>query len=145
MSHVFPRHCHAQLPTAVRGEGIWLIDSEGRRYLDGSGGAAVSCLGHGDVEVTEAIKAQLDKLAFAHTGFLTSEPAEALADLLIAHAPGELDRVYFVSGGSEATEAAIKLARQYWVEKGQPERSRLIARRQSYHGNTIGAPVCRRQ
>lgn len=139
MSHVFPRHCHAQLPTAVGGEGIWLIDSEGRRYLDGSGGAAVSCLGHGDAEVTEAIKAQLDKLAFAHTGFLTSEPAEALADLLIAHAPGELDRVYFVSGGSEATEAAIKLARQYWVEKGQPERSRLIARRQSYHGNTIGA------
>lgn len=139
MSHVFPRHCHAQLPTAVGGEGIWLIDSEGRRYLDGSGGAAVSCLGHGDAEVTEAIKAQLDKLAFAHTGFLTSEPAEALADLLIAYAPGELDRVYFVSGGSEATEAAIKLARQYWVEKGQPERSRLIARRQSYHGNTIGA------
>lgn len=139
MSHVFPRHCHAQLPTAVGGEGVWLIDSDGKRYLDGSGGAAVSCLGHGDAEVTAAIKAQLDKLAFAHTGFLTSEPAEALADLLIAHAPGDLDRVYFVSGGSEATEAAIKLTRQYWVEKGQPQRSRLIARRQSYHGNTIGA------
>lgn len=139
MSHVFPRNCHAQLPTAVAGEGVWLIDSEGRRYLDGSGGAAVSCLGHGDKEVTEAVKAQLDKLAFAHTGFLTSEPAEALADLLVAHAPGDLDRVYFVSGGSEATESAIKLARQYWVEKGQPERARLIARRQSYHGNTIGA------
>lgn len=139
MSHVFPRNCHVQPPVAVGGEGVWLIDSEGRRYLDGSGGAAVSCLGHGDEQVTEAIKAQLDKLAFAHTGFLTSEPAEALADLLIAHAPGDLDRVYFVSGGSEAIEAAIKLARQYWVEKGQPQRSRLIARRQSYHGNTIGA------
>ncbi|MDP5307870.1 aspartate aminotransferase family protein [Paracoccus spongiarum] len=139
MSHVFPRHCHVQLPTAVGGEGVWLIDSDGKRYLDGSGGAAVSCLGHGDAEVTGAIKAQLDRLAFAHTGFLTSEPAEALADLLIRHAPGDLDRVYFVSGGSEATEAAIKLARQYWVEKGQPQRSRLIARRQSYHGNTIGA------
>ncbi|RMC33696.1 aspartate aminotransferase family protein [Paracoccus alkanivorans] len=139
MSHVFPRNCHVQPPVAIGGEGVWLIDSEGRRYLDGSGGAAVSCLGHGDRQVTEAIKAQLDKLAFAHTGFLTSEPAEALADLLIAHTPGELERVYFVSGGSEATEAAIKLARQYWVEKGQPQRSRLIARRQSYHGNTIGA------
>ncbi|RNF34525.1 aspartate aminotransferase family protein [Paracoccus methylarcula] len=139
MSHVFPRNCHVQPPVATGGEGVWLIDSEGRRYLDGSGGAAVSCLGHGDRQVTEAIKAQLDKLAFAHTGFLTSEPAEALADLLIAHAPDDLDRVYFVSGGSEATEAAIKLARQYWVEKGQPQRSRLIARQQSYHGNTIGA------
>lgn len=139
MSHVFPRNCHVQPPTAVGGEGVWLIDSDGRRYLDGSGGAAVSCLGHGDPQVTEAIKAQLDKLAFAHTGFLTSEPAEALADLLIQHAPGDLERVYFVSGGSEATEAAIKLARQYWVEKGEPQRSRLIARRQSYHGNTIGA------
>ena len=139
MSHIFARHCHSVPPTAVGGEGCYLIDSTGKRYLDGSGGAAVSCLGHGDSAVTEAIKAQLDKLAFAHTGFLTSEPAEALADLLIEHAPGDLDRVYLVSGGSEATEAAIKLARQYWVEKGEPQRSRLIARKQSYHGNTIGA------
>jgi adenosylmethionine-8-amino-7-oxononanoate aminotransferase len=139
MSHVFPRHSKLNPPTAVGGEGCYLIDSAGKRYLDGSGGAAVSCLGHGDAEVTEAIKAQLDRLAFAHTGFFTSEPAEALADLLIANAPGDLDRVYFVSGGSEATEAAIKLARQYWVEKGEPRRGRLIARKQSYHGNTIGA------
>ena len=139
MSHVFPRHSRQTLPTAVGGEGCYLIDKSGKRYLDGSGGAAVSCLGHGDAEVTAAIKAQLDKVAFAHTGFFTSEPAEALADLLIANAPGSLDRVYFVSGGSEATEAAIKLARQYWVEKGEPQRGRLIARKQSYHGNTIGA------
>ena len=139
MSHIFPRHTKSAPPVAVGGEGCYLIDSTGKRYLDGSGGAAVSCLGHGDRAVTEAIKAQLDKLAFAHTGFLTSEPAEALADLLIAHAPGRLDRVYLVSGGSEATEAAIKLARQYWVEKGEPQRARLIARKQSYHGNTIGA------
>ena len=139
MSHIFPRHTKSAPPVAVGGEGCYLIDSTGKRYLDGSGGAAVSCLGHGDRAVTEAIKAQLDKLAFAHTGFLTSEPAEALADLLIAHAPGRLDRVYLVSGGSEATEAAIKLARQYWVEKGEPQRGRLIARKQSYHGNTIGA------
>ena len=139
MSHVFPRHCRTQPPTAVGGEGCYLIDSDGKRYLDGSGGAAVSCLGHGDAAVTAAIKDQLDRLAFAHTGFFTSEPAEALADLLIAHAPPGLERVYFVSGGSEATEAAIKLARQYFIEKGQPQRSRLIARRQSYHGNTLGA------
>ncbi|TMV15653.1 aspartate aminotransferase family protein [Arenibacterium halophilum] len=139
MSHIFPRHCHSNPPVAVAGDGVYLIDSTGKRYLDGSGGAAVSCLGHSDQTVTDAIKAQLDKLAFAHTGFLTSEPAEALADLLIDHAPGDLDRVYLVSGGSEATEAAIKLARQYWVEKGEPGRSKLIARKQSYHGNTIGA------
>ncbi|MBV2361602.1 aspartate aminotransferase family protein [Thalassococcus sp. CAU 1522] len=139
MSHIFGRHCHANPPVAVGGEGCYLIDAAGKRYLDGSGGAAVSCLGHGDPAVTEAIKAQLDKLAFAHTGFFTSEPAEALADLLIEHAPGDLDRVFLLSGGSEAAEAAIKLARQYWVERGEPKRSRLIARKQSYHGNTIGA------
>ncbi len=139
MSHIFPRHTKSAPPVVAGGEGCYLIDSTGKRYLDGSGGAAVSCLGHGDAEVTAAIKAQLDKVAFAHTGFFTSEPAEALADLLIAHAPGDLDRVYLVSGGSEATEAAIKLARQYWVEKGEPQRGRLIARKQSYHGNTIGA------
>ena len=112
---------------------------QGNRYLDASGGAAVSCLGHGDGEVVAAIKDQLDLLAFAHTGFFTSEPAEALADLLVAHAPPGIDRVYLVSGGSEAVEAAIKLARQYWVEKGEPQRGRLIARKQSYHGNTLGA------
>lgn len=118
---------------------MYLIDSTGKRYLDASGGAAVSCLGHGNPVVGAAMKAQIDQLAFAHTGFLTSEPAEALADLLIEHAPGEIDRVYLVSGGSEATEAAIKLARQFFVETGQPERRRLITRRQSYHGNTLGA------
>ncbi|MFN3261996.1 MAG: aspartate aminotransferase family protein [Pikeienuella sp.] len=139
MSHVFPRHTKSAPPVAVGGEGCWLVDAAGRRYLDGSGGAAVSCLGHGDREVIAAVKDQLDRLAFAHTGFFTSEPAEALADLLIAEAPAGLDRVYFVSGGSEATEAAIKLARQYFVETGQPQRGRLIARKQSYHGNTIGA------
>ncbi|WP_424933481.1 aspartate aminotransferase family protein [Amaricoccus macauensis] len=139
MSHVFPRHCHSDLPTAVGGDGCFLIDAEGKRYFDGSGGAAVSCLGHSNDRVREAIKAQVDKLAFAHTGFFTSEPAEALADLLVEHAPGGLDRVYFVSGGSEAVEAAIKLARQYHLERGEPERRHLIARRQSYHGNTLGA------
>lgn len=138
-SHVFPRHTKAPPPVAVGGEGVWLRDASGKRYLDASGGAAVSCLGHGDREVIEAVKAQLDTLAFAHTGFFTSEPAERLADKLIGKAPGGLDRVYFVSGGSEATEAAIKLARQYFVERGEPRRTRLIARQQSYHGNTLGA------
>lgn len=138
-SHVFPRNCHADLPVAVGGEGCYLIDAEGKRYFDGSGGAAVSCLGHSNEKVRAAVREQVNRLAFAHTGFFTSEPAEALADLLIAHAPGDLDRVYFVSGGSEAVESAIKLARQYHVERGEPQRRHLIARRQSYHGNTLGA------
>jgi hypothetical protein len=138
MGHVFGRGT-ASLPTAVRGEGCYLYDAEGRAYLDGSGGAAVSCLGHSDADVRAAIHAQLDRVAFAHTGFFTSEPAEALADLLVEHAPEGIDKVYLLSGGSEAVEAAIKLARQYFLESGQPERHRLIARRQSYHGNTLGA------
>lgn len=139
MSHVFPRHCHNPLPTAVAGDGCYLIDQDGNRYFDGSGGAAVSCLGHSNQRVIDAIKTQAEQLAFAHTGFFTTEPAEALADLLITNAPGDLDRVYFVSGGSEAVESAIKLARQYFVERGEPQRRHLIARRQSYHGNTLGA------
>ncbi|MBS8261590.1 aspartate aminotransferase family protein [Roseibium polysiphoniae] len=139
MSHVFPRHTKASPPVAVAGDGCYVIDSAGKRYFDGSGGAAVSCLGHSDPDVTAAIKAQVDKIAFAHTGFFTSEPAEELADLLIEHAPDGLERVYFVSGGSEAMEAALKLARQYFLEIGEPSRHRVIARRQSYHGNTLGA------
>lgn len=139
MTHVFPRNCRADVPTVVSGEGCYLTDQSGKTYFDGSGGAAVSCLGHSNARVKDAVKAQLDQLPFAHTGFFTSEPAEALADLLIANAPGTLSRVYFVSGGSEAVEAAIKLARQYHLERGEPQRHHVIARRQSYHGNTLGA------
>ncbi len=139
MSHVFPRHCKSDFPTAVAGDGCYLVDATGKRYFDGSGGAAVSCLGHSNARVKQAIRDQLEVLEFAHTGFFTSQPAEALADLLIANAPGQIDRAYFVSGGSEAVEAAIKLARQYFVEQGQPQRRHLISRRQSYHGNTLGA------
>jgi hypothetical protein len=139
MSHIFPRHTRNLPPVAVGGQGCYLTDADGKQYLDASGGAAVSCLGHGDRTVIDAIKAQLDSLAYAHTGFFTSEPAERLADLLVAHAPGDLDRVYLVSGGSEAVEAALKLARQYHVERGETQRGRIIARKQSYHGNTIGA------
>lgn len=138
-SHVFPRRSDSQLPTAVAGEGCWLIDSSGQRYLDASGGAAVSCLGHSAKPVLDAICQQLQQLAYAHTSFFTTEPAEQLADLLIQHAPGNLDRVYFVSGGSEAMEASLKLCRQYFLEINQPQRSHVIARRQSYHGNTLGA------
>ena len=139
MSHVFPRHSKVLPPVAARGDGAYILDSAGKRYLDASGGAAVSCLGHSDAEVTEAIKRQVETLAYAHTSFFTSEPAESLADRLIAHTPEGIERVYFVSGGSEAVEAALKLARQYFLEVGQPERRRFIARRQSYHGNTLGA------
>ena len=136
---IFQRHCHAEMRTAVSGEGAFLIDSEGKRYLDACGGAAVSCLGHAARPVLEAAKAQLDQLAYAHTSFFTSEPAEELAEMLVARAPEGIERVYFVSGGSEAMEAAIKLARQYFIETGKPERTNIIARRQSYHGNTLGA------
>lgn len=139
MSNIFPRHCHADLPTIAGGDGCFVIDADGKRYFDGSGGAAVSCLGHSNARVAAAIKAQVDTIAFGHTGFFTSTPAENLAALLTDQSSGALDRVYFVSGGSEAVEAAIKLARQYHLEKGEPQRRHLIARRQSYHGNTLGA------
>lgn len=138
-SSVFPRHCHSELPHLASGKGCYLYDRTGKQYLDGSGGAAVSCLGHGDTEVIEAVKKQLDDAAFAHNSFFTSEPAEQLAQLLVDNAPASLNRVYFVSGGSEAVEASLKLARQYFVERGESNRSNVIARRQSYHGNTIGA------
>ncbi|MBY5931717.1 aspartate aminotransferase family protein [Tateyamaria omphalii] len=138
MSHVFPRNSKAPPPMVSRGAGAYLFDAGGKSYLN-CGDAAVSCLGHGDAHVTAAIKAQLDQVAFAHTGYFTSAPAEQLADRLVAATPDGLDRVYFVSGGSEAMEAALKLARQYFIEIGQPERSHVIARQQSYHGNTLGA------
>ena len=139
VSHVFHRDPRSKYPVAVRGEGAYLVDREGKRYLDASGGAAVSCLGHSDPAVIAAIQRQLEKLPFAHTSFFTNEPMEALADALIARAPQSFDKVYFVSGGSEAIEAALKLGRQYFVEKGEPQRSHVIGRRQSYHGNTLGA------
>jgi adenosylmethionine-8-amino-7-oxononanoate aminotransferase len=139
MSRILHRQIHAALPVAVGGKGVELFDSEGRSYIDASGGAAVSCLGHGHPDVVAALHAQADKLAYAHTSFFTTEPAEALADRLIEDAPKGLSHVYFVSGGSEAVEAALKMARQYLVEIGQPGRRNIIARRQSYHGNTLGA------
>ena len=139
MTHVLHRNSRSTYPTVVSGDGVYLIDAAGNRYLDGSSGAAVSCLGHNDRGVIEAIKSQLDRLPYAHTSFFSSEPMETLADTLIADAPAGMERVYFVSGGSEAIEAALKLARQYFVELGQSARRYVIGRRQSYHGNTLGA------
>jgi adenosylmethionine-8-amino-7-oxononanoate aminotransferase len=138
-SRVLHRSLRETPPKAIGGEGVWLIGEDGRRILDASGGAAVSCLGHQHPRVLEAMSRQASKLAYAHTSFFSSEPAEALADKLVGHEPGGLAYAYFVSGGSEAIEAGIKLARQYFIETGQPQRQRFIARRQSYHGNTLGA------
>jgi adenosylmethionine-8-amino-7-oxononanoate aminotransferase len=143
MTHVFHRNLKTTPPVAVSGTGIELTDSTGKTYIDASGGAAVSCLGHGHPDVRAAMHAQIDQLAYAHTSFFSTQVAEELADVLIASAPPGLttpdSQVYFVSGGSEAMEAALKMARQYFVDKGEPGRTRFIARRQSYHGNTLGA------
>ncbi len=139
MSHVFHRSLTATYPTAIAGDGPYLIDADGKRYLDACGGAAVSCLGHSDPAVIAAVQRQVAGMAYAHSAFFTSAPMEALADFLVARAPAGIDSVYFVSGGSEAVESALKLARQYCVERGQPQRRHIIARRQSYHGNTLGA------
>jgi adenosylmethionine-8-amino-7-oxononanoate aminotransferase len=129
-------------PTLIeRGEGVYLLDAAGKRYIDASGGAAVSCLGHSHPAVIAAIKAQLHRLPFSHTSFFTNAPAEELAVRLIAAAPTGFGagRVAFVGSGSEAMEAALKLARQHFVEKGELTRHRFVARRMSYHGNTLGA------
>ena len=140
MTSVLHRSFGANLPTVVSGRGLWLRDSRGKEYLDAvSGGVAVSCLGHGDTRIADAIAEQLASVAFAHGSFFTSEPAEALADILLGTAPAGMERVLFCSGGSEAMEVALKLVRQTWVERGCPAKSRIIARRQSFHGATIGA------
>jgi adenosylmethionine-8-amino-7-oxononanoate aminotransferase len=139
MNHVFHRSTRGTLPVAVAGAGITITDAADKTYIDASGGAAVSCLGHNHPRVVAALKRQLEKLDFAHTAFFTTPAAEALADALAEAAPAGLERVYFVSGGSEAIEAGLKLARQYFLEIGQPQRKHFVARRQSYHGNTLGA------
>src|SRR5215470_9866506 len=139
MSHILHRSLRGNLPLATAGRGIRIIDEAGREYLDASGGAAVSCLGHEHPDVIRAMHEQIDRIAYAHTSFFSTAVAEELADRLVASAPKGISHVYLVSGGSEAVEAALKLARQYFVEIGQPQRRHFIARRQSYHGNTLGA------
>jgi adenosylmethionine-8-amino-7-oxononanoate aminotransferase len=138
-SHILHRQLRGSYPLAVAASGCFIEGADGRRYLDASGGAAVSCLGHGHPDVLAAMHAQLDRIAYAHTSFFSTEVAEQLADALVADAPAGTSHVYLVSGGSEAMEAALKLARQYFVEIGEPQRARFIARRNSYHGNTLGA------
>jgi len=139
MSSVFYRSPTQQYPRAVRGEGVYVYDEAGKQYLDGSGGAAVTCLGHGHPDVIEAIKAQVDQLAYAHTAFFTNDPQEKLAARLAERFSEADARVYFLSGGSEANETAVKLARQYWLAKGREKKHMVISREQSYHGNTLGA------
>src|SRR5258707_10322951 len=138
-SHLLHRQLRGLYPTAVHAQGCVITDASGKSYLDASGGAAVSCLGHGHPDVLRAMHEQIDRIAYAHTGFFSTAVAEELADQLISRAPADISHVYLVSGGSEAIEAALKLARQYFVEIGQPQRRHFIARRQSYHGNTLGA------
>jgi adenosylmethionine-8-amino-7-oxononanoate aminotransferase len=138
MNHVLHRSLLQAPARAVRGDGVYIVDADGNRYLDACGGAAVSCLGHSHPAVVEAIREQVGTLPYAHTSFFTTEGMEQLADLLVEAAPG-MGKVLLVSGGSETIEAALKLSRQYFVEVGQPDRHLFIARRQSYHGNTLGA------
>mgnify|MGYP002789496082 CR=1 FL=1 len=139
MSHLVHRSLRADPPVAVLGEGIWLHGRDGHAVIDGSGGAAVACLGHAHPRVLAAMRAQMDRLCYAHTALYSCESAERLAEMMVGHAPGGLTHAYFCSSGSEGNEAAIKMARQYFLEIGQPGRVHVIARRQSYHGNTLGA------
>jgi adenosylmethionine-8-amino-7-oxononanoate aminotransferase len=139
MSHIIHRNLRQTPPIAATSEGILIRDSEGNTYIDACGGAAVSSLGHAHPDVIEAMHRQIDRCAYAHTGFFTTDAAEELADRLVAGAPEGIGGVYFLSGGSEAMETALKLARQYFYEAGETQRTLFIARRPSYHGNTLGA------
>ena len=138
MSKAFHRSLLRNPPHAVAGDGAYLIDDSGKRYLDACGGAAVSCLGHSHPDVIAAVQKQVEKLPYAHTSFFTTDVLEELADTLVEGAPG-MGKVMLLSGGSESVEAALKLSRQYFLESGEPDRHLFIARRQSYHGNTLGA------
>lgn len=142
MTNILHRDLKLPLRTVVCGEGIYLVDEAGKRYLDACGGAAVSCLGHGHPRIREALIRQLDAVAYTHSGFFTTKVAEDLAERLVADAPTGLTHAVILNGGSEAVEASLKLARQYYMERGEPQRRHIVARRQSYHGNTLGALAC---
>ena len=135
--HVFYRKLNVQLPLIVRGKGVYLYDDQGRRYLDGSGGAMVACIGHGVEEIADAIGAQARRLAYVNGTAFTNEPVERLADQLCELSPPGVGKAYFLSSGSEAVEAALKLARQYHVERGESQRRIIVARTPGYHGNTL--------
>ena len=139
---LFPRNFKKTYPLAVSGEGCWITAADGRKYLDAAGQAAVVNIGHGVASVAMAMAEQASQLAFAHSSQFHTAAAEKLAARLLALAPEGMQRggrVYFCSGGSEANETAIKLARQYFIERNQTERFRVVSRRQSYHGSTLGA------
>lgn len=139
MTHLLQRDIAAEIPTVVRGEGIYLYDDTGKRYIDATSGPAVACLGHGDPEIEHAIAEQLGQVAYVTNQFFTTEAAETLADVLVEGAPEGIAAAWIVCGGSEAIESALKIARQYFVEIGEPDRRRFIARRQSFHGSTLAA------
>ncbi|KAH8681912.1 pyridoxal phosphate-dependent transferase [Xylariales sp. PMI_506] len=138
-SSILHRSLVKKYPTAAKGDGVYLVTADGKRIFDGSCGAAVSCLGHGNQEVIEAICDQARSMAFAHTSFFTSDPAEELAQLLLEQSDHAFARVMWLTSGSEAVESALKVARQYHVYNGQPERVNIIGRQHAYHGNTLGA------
>jgi adenosylmethionine-8-amino-7-oxononanoate aminotransferase len=137
--HVFYRNPKKFYPTAQKGEGIYIIDTQGKRYIDGSGGAVVVSIGHGVEEIREAMLEQTAEIAFTHGSQFTTRAAVDLADKLVGMAPENIDRVYYLSGGSEAVETAVKMARQYQVDRGRPSKYKVISRWTSYHGNTLGA------
>ena len=136
---VLYRQPRARYPVAVSGQGVRLTDATGKRYLDMSGGAAVSSLGHGHPAVVEAVTRQMRSLSFAHTAFFTNDPQEQLAARLARRFGDAGARVYFSSGGSEANETALKIAWQYWAACGKPNKKVIVSREHSYHGNTFGA------
>lgn len=138
-TNLFHRNLKSTLPRAVSAQGLFIQDQTGKQYLDACGGAAVSCLGHGHPEVLQAMREQMERVDYAHTSFFTTDVAEELAHVLAEHAPSGMQHVYPATSGSEAVETALKMARQYFVEIGQPQRRHFLARRQSYHGNTLGA------
>lgn len=135
--NVFYRSLTRPLPLAVRGEGCWLYDATGRKWLDAVGGAFVASLGHGNARVARAIGEQSGTLGYVNGTQFTHEPVERLAAELASLAPGDLSHVYFLGSGSEAVEAALKLARQYWVESGRPEKNKVLSLSPGYHGNTM--------
>lgn len=141
LASTLPRSFKKSYPEAVRGEGCYIVTADGRRILDAAGSAAVVSIGHGVAEIGGAMAEQASRIAFAHTSQFHTRVADELAKRLLALAPPNFrgGRAYFTSGGSEATESAMKLARQYWLERGQPQRVRIVSRRQSYHGATLGA------
>src|SRR4030043_690935 len=137
--HIFYRNLKKFYPTVDHGEGIYIYDTQGKQYIDGSGGAAVVGIGHRVKEITEAMIRQAERISFSHGSHFTSQATIDLASQLVTLSPPGLTQVYFLSGGSEGVETAIKMARQYQMERGKHQKYKVISRWTSYHGNTLGA------